>query len=73
VLEWISTALTRRLPATAGGPLVDLDPASGWLGNQSSLAIAAWANYPDDRTTASWLLSQAVASSWQRLGTPPEN
>lgn len=68
-LEWINTALTLRLPVTAGNPLNALDEASGWLGNQTTLEIASWADYPDDPTTASWLLSQSAAASWQFLGT----
>jgi len=66
---WIGTALALRLPATPGDMLVALDEASGWLGNQTTLEIASWADYPDDRTAASWLLSQAVATAWQQLGT----
>ena len=68
-VEWIRTALTLRLPATPGDPLVALDEQSGWLGNQATLEIAPWADYPGTRTGASWLLSEPVAMSWQRLGT----
>lgn len=68
-IEWISTALTQRIPGTSGDPLIALDPASGWLGNQTTLEIAPWADYPEDRTRASWLLSPDAAMSWQLLGT----
>jgi hypothetical protein len=68
-IGWISTVLTLRLPATPGDPLITLDEASGWLGNQTTLEIAPWADYPDDRTAASWLPSQSAATSWHNLGT----
>jgi hypothetical protein len=70
---WISIALTLRLPATPGDPLITLDEPSGWLGNQTTLEIAPWADYAGDRTAASWLLSQSAATSWQGLGTVPDS
>src|SRR5690606_9519227 len=69
VSQWINTALTRRLPATLGDPLIAIDAESGWLGNNTTLEIAAWANYTGDRTTASWLLSATVANTWKLLAT----
>ncbi|MGH7582235.1 MAG: carboxypeptidase regulatory-like domain-containing protein [Gemmatimonadales bacterium] len=71
-IDWISQVLTRRLPTTSGDPLITLDQTSGWLGNQATLEIAPWASYSGDRTTASWLLSQSAATSWQGLGETPE-
>ena len=68
VLGWISEALGRRLPAAAGDPLVGLIEDSGWLGNQSTLEIAAWADYPGERPEASWLPSRSTAEGWQALG-----
>lgn len=70
-VTWIQTALALRLPATPGDPLVALDEPSGWLGNQSTLDIAAWADFLGDRTEASWLLNQSAATSWKNLGTVP--
>jgi Carboxypeptidase regulatory-like domain len=70
VISWISEALAFRLPATSGDPLIGLAQSSGWLGNQATFEIAAWADYPDDRTAASWLLSQPAAVSWKELGNP---
>jgi hypothetical protein len=67
---WISNALALRLPATPGDPPIGLDQPAGWLGNQTTLEIAPWADYPGDRPTASWLLSQSAATSWKSLGTP---
>jgi hypothetical protein len=69
ILAWIGEALSMRLPAVAGGPLVAMTQESGWLGNQATHEIAAWAAYPGDRTTASWLSSQTTAQAWQALGT----
>jgi hypothetical protein len=68
-VSWIQTVLTLRLPATPGDPLVALDESSGWLGNQTTLDIAAWADYTGDRPSASWLLNQSAATSWKTLGT----
>lgn len=67
---WIGATLAARLPATAGDPLVALDEQSGWLGNQTTLEIAAWADYTGSRASASWLLSQSMAQSWQALQSP---
>lgn len=67
-VSWIRTALALRLPAVAGDSLRNLTEASGWLGNQTTGDIAAWADYPDDRGVASWLLSDSAATTWQRLG-----
>jgi hypothetical protein len=69
--NWMSSALALRLPAESGDPLNALDEPSGWLGNQATRQVAPWAEYPDDRTAASWLLSESAATSWQGLGTSP--
>lgn len=65
--SWL-TAVLARLPATAGDPLVTFDESSGWLGDQATLEIAPWADYPGDRATASWHLSQNAALTWKALG-----
>jgi hypothetical protein len=70
VITWISAALSLRLPPTAGSPLIPLTESTGWLGDQATREIASWAAYTGDRTTASWLLSQTTATSWQQLGSP---
>ncbi|HUF35091.1 MAG TPA: carboxypeptidase-like regulatory domain-containing protein [Gemmatimonadales bacterium] len=69
-ISWITTALELRLPTTSGEPLIALDEPSGWLGNPTTLEIAPWAEYPGDRSAASWLLSESAATSWKDLGTP---
>jgi hypothetical protein len=68
-INWMADALALRLPATPGDPLIALDQTSGWLGNQSTLDIAPWADYPGDRTSASWLLSESAAVSWKNVGS----
>ena len=70
MVGWLGSALELRLPATAAGPLVPLDESAGWLGNQTTLDITAWADYPGNRAEASWLLSAGEAVSWKRLGSP---
>jgi hypothetical protein len=66
----IATMLAARLPATLGDPLIALDETAGWLGNQTTFEIATWAAYTGNRATASWLLNQSAALSWQTLSTP---
>ena len=68
-IGWLANVLALRLASTPGDPLVALDEASGWLGNPTSLEIAAWADYTGDRRAASWLLSQSAATSWKTLGS----
>jgi pimeloyl-ACP methyl ester carboxylesterase len=68
VITWMGEVIDRRLPATAGQPLVTLDEASGWLGNQTTLEIAPWADYQGSRTMASWFLSQSHANAWKSFG-----
>jgi len=71
MVGWLASALDRRLPSTPGAALTALEESAGWLGNQTTLQVAAWSDYAGDRTAASWLLSQADAQSWKVLGSPP--
>jgi hypothetical protein len=68
-IGWIAATLARRLPDTPGDPLIAVDETSGWLGDQTTLDIAAWADYSGDRTAASWLPSESAARSWKTVGT----
>ena len=68
VTSWLSAVLA-RLPGTPGDPLVAFDESTGWLGDQGTLEIAPWADYPGDRATASWHLSQNAALTWKALAT----
>lgn len=71
LFNWMEEVLTRRLPATSppGTPvqLRVLDPASGWLGNRTTRAIAADACYSGDKLAASWLPSEQTARNWQAM------
>ncbi|MEO8480394.1 MAG: hypothetical protein ABI542_12285, partial [Gemmatimonadota bacterium] len=67
-IGWLSNVLLLRLPAHSGDPLVVLGETTGWLGDQSTLEIAAWADYAGNPITASWLLGQADAVTWKSLG-----
>ncbi|MEO5825193.1 MAG: carboxypeptidase regulatory-like domain-containing protein [Gemmatimonadales bacterium] len=66
---WIRSALMLRLPSRQGDPLVTVNETVGWLGNQATLEIARWGDYVGDRTTASWLPTDADAVTWKQLGT----
>ena len=68
VTRWISAALA-RIPAAAGAPLTEFAEPSGWLGDPATLEIAPWADYPGDRASASWHLSESAAQTWKTLGT----
>jgi hypothetical protein len=67
MFDWIDTVLTARLPLAAGGPLRPMTEAAGWLGNRSTGAISTYACYGSNRSSASWLPSQATALDWQRM------
>ncbi|HEX6990571.1 MAG TPA: carboxypeptidase-like regulatory domain-containing protein [Gemmatimonadales bacterium] len=69
-VAWLSRVAGLRLPSASGTSLIMLEEESGWLGNQTSLSTAAWADYTGDRAAASWLLNEAAAGSWKILGTP---
>jgi hypothetical protein len=69
-IDWISTILELRLPASPSGPLREIAEASGWLGDRVTGEVGPWANYPGDRALASWLPSQAAAEQWEALVGP---
>ena len=67
----MDTILGLRLPQPgAPGALRSIDQASGWLGNQTTFAIAPYANYADNKLDASWFPSQGTAQAWQAFVTP---
>jgi hypothetical protein len=68
-IGWLGDVIFLRLPANSGDPLVALNETSGWLGNQGTHEISAWADYVGNRTAASWLPTQGDAGSWKALGT----
>ncbi|HVL68030.1 MAG TPA: hypothetical protein VM364_12270 [Vicinamibacterales bacterium] len=65
--DWIDTILAERLPLSPGAPLRAITVADGWLGDRSNGAIAPYACYGSDRSTASWLPSRETALDWQRM------
>ena len=67
MFEWIDTVLNARLPTTAGAPLRPMTVTTGWLGNRSSGAVATYACYNSDRSSASWLPSEKTALYWQAI------
>ena len=72
LVEWMDTILQLRLPPTVtpGAPLESITEASGWLGNRTSFAIAAYSAYVGNKLDASWFPSQETAQSWEGFVTP---
>ena len=66
-INWISTILDLRLPATSSAPLREIPETSGWLGNRATGEAAPWATYSGNRALASWLPSEATAQEWERF------
>jgi dienelactone hydrolase len=71
---WMNAIVGLRLPpSTTPGAPVDLNPiaeTSGWLGNLTTFAIAAYADYTDNPLEASWFPSQQTAQFWQGFVMP---
>ena len=65
--DWVEAVLAARLPPSPGGPLRAMSVTEGWLGDRSNGAIASYACYGSDRSTASWLPSRETALDWQRM------
>lgn len=70
LVNWITTAVGVRLPATVGGALRSVEESSGWLGNQTTFDIASYATYAGDKQQASWLPTSATASDWRGIALP---
>ena len=67
MFDWIDAVLAARLPLAPGGPLRAITLTDGWLGDRSNGAIAPFACFGSNASTASWLPSQATALDWQRM------
>lgn len=78
VFSFLRHSFAARVPADADpgkGPvkLSDIKPETGYLGQNwdaakggyQTLPIASFAEFPADKTTASWLLNAAFATDWQ--------
>jgi hypothetical protein len=74
IAQWMNTILGLRLPPTVtpGAPVVlnAIDDTSGWLGNVTTVTIAAYADYVGNPLEASWFPSQATAQTWQSFVAP---
>jgi hypothetical protein len=70
LVNWITTAVGLRLPASPGGALRGVAESSGWLGNRTTYEIAPYASYVGDPLEASWLPTAATANTWRELVTP---
>jgi len=65
ILEWFTTILALREPATPGGPLRAIAEDSGWLGDPVTHVVSSWAAYVGNRSAASWFPTQATAVRWR--------
>jgi hypothetical protein len=71
ILEWFTTILSLREPATTGGPLRAIAEESGWLGDPVTRVVSSWADFVGNRRAASWFPTQATATRWRSFtGTP---
>ncbi len=65
---WLDAILSLRLPANGPSlPLRDIDPAGGWLGDNTTLTVTRYECYTGDVFGASWLPNQATAQGWLQL------
>jgi lysophospholipase L1-like esterase len=80
VFSFLRHSWAARVPADCDprqGPvtLLKLEPEHGYLGRNwdaaqggyQTLPVAPQADFPEDKTTASWLLNAAYAADWQRF------
>ena len=76
VFNWSAAVTARRLPQTVppGSPvtLLQISPASGWLGERVSGSVAGYPCFTGDQAKASWLPSEQTARDWQLvIGAAP--
>jgi Carboxypeptidase regulatory-like domain len=64
-LVWIGNVMDVRMPVYPSEQLRDLVETDGWLGNPVSGDVSPWANYSEDRETASWFPTRAAAEWWR--------
>ena len=64
-INWMSTILDLRLPASPSDPLREIAETSGWLGDRDTGEAKRWAAYRGDRAAASWLPSNHTAKEWE--------
>lgn len=67
--NWMYTTLNARVDPDEGG-VAAYSETLGWLGDHVTGEIAPWSSYSGDRSSASWLPSNAVALDWQVFRMP---
>jgi hypothetical protein len=55
------------MPPGAPVALRQVGETSGWLGDRTSLSIAAYPCFPGNKLAASWLPSEQTARDWQSM------
>lgn len=65
-VNWLHAILELRLGTTTQDPLRNIPESSGWLGDPD-FGVAAWADFPGDRGTASWFPTRATAEEWREF------
>jgi hypothetical protein len=75
---WFPAVTALRLPTEIGGPLREIQPGKGWLGDRTSwdahnATIAPEAEYRGDKSAAVWLPDRAFAHVWRAFqsNNPP--
>lgn len=60
---FFSTAMKYRL-TNGSNNLVSVPESSGWLGDNTSVLVYSYGNYPTDKSDASWLIDEPFAKKW---------
>jgi hypothetical protein len=66
MINWATSVIHHRLPPGAK-ILADVTESSGWLGDNRTGAIAPYASFAGEKTTASWLPDEPTARAWHDL------
>lgn len=73
VFNWSAAVAARRLPQTIppGAPvtLLQVSPATGWLGDRISGSVTGYPCFTGDQVKASWLPSEQTARDWQLVAS----
>jgi predicted esterase len=68
-LPWLDTCLGMRLPEKAGDKLKEMDTSGAWLGDRTTLAVAAAADFKGDKAQACWFPTKRLAEKWAEYCT----
>ena len=79
MLPWLNTLIEARLPRDASAldvppKLREIKLVGGWLGDWTNVQgvwapIAAYADYPGDKSRAAWFPNRALAMTWRAWQT----